>query len=60
MKSGLDDAKKKDALEYAVFEDLVKRPEYVEAEKSGKEFNPTPQDVKDFFTEESEVVSGKN
>ena len=60
VKLGLNDAKKKDPLEYAGFEDLVKRLQRIEGKKNGKEYNPTPQDVKDFFTEEAEVVSGKN
>ena len=60
VKAGLADENKKDRLEYAGFEVLVKRLQHIEVEKSGKEFNPTPQDVKDFFTEEAEVVSGKN
>lgn len=60
MQAGLNDEKKKDPHEYAGFEDLVKRLQHVEREKTGKEFQPTPQDVKDFFTEEAEVVSGKS
>jgi hypothetical protein len=60
VKAGLDYEKKKDPHEYTGLEDLVKRLQRVEAEKTGKEFNPTPQDVRDFFTEEAEVVSGKN
>jgi hypothetical protein len=60
VKAGLDYEKKKDPLEFAGFEDLVKRLQHIEAEKSGREANPTPQDVKDFYREEAEVVSGKN
>ena len=60
VKAGLHDEELRDPLEYAGFENLVKRLQDIEAKKSGKVFKPTKQDLKDFFTEESEVVSGKN
>jgi hypothetical protein len=60
VQAGLHDEKLRDPLEYAGFEILVKRLQHIEAEKSGKEFKPTTQDVRDFFREEAEVVSGKN
>jgi hypothetical protein len=58
VQARLDYEKKQHPPGNAGFEDLVKRLQRVERKETGNDFHVTPQDGKEFFTEEAELASG--
>jgi hypothetical protein len=58
VQEGLAYENKRDANAYAGFISLVIRLQRIDEEEHGTDSHPTPQDVTDFYSEESRLASG--